>query len=43
VGFAAAASCLKHSIHGDFSYVAREEVVALVSGGNALDCQTTTE
>jgi 2-dehydro-3-deoxygluconokinase len=34
IGFAAAASCLKHSIQGDFNYVGLEEVVALV-GGNA--------
>lgn len=30
--FAVAASCLKHSILGDFNYVSREEVEALVSG-----------
>ena len=34
LGFAVAASCLKHSIHGDFNYVTREEVAALL-GGNA--------
>jgi 2-dehydro-3-deoxygluconokinase len=34
IAFAVAASCLKHSVHGDFNYVTREEVVALV-GGNA--------
>ncbi len=32
VEFAAAASCLKHSIHGDFNQVSREEVTALVRG-----------
>ena len=32
--FAAAASCLKQSIHGDFNQVTREEVMALVSGGS---------
>jgi len=32
VEFAAAASCLKHSIHGDFNQVSREEVMALVGG-----------
>jgi 2-dehydro-3-deoxygluconokinase len=35
VEFAAAASCLKHSIHGDFNQVAMEEVMALVSGGGS--------
>ena len=35
VEFAAAASCLKHSIHGDFNQVSREEVMALVRGGGA--------
>ena len=35
VEFAAAASCLKHSIHGDFNHVLREEVLALVGGGGA--------
>ena len=33
VEFAAAAACLKHSIHGDFNQVSREEVLALMSGG----------
>ncbi|MGA2077948.1 MAG: sugar kinase [Terriglobia bacterium] len=33
VEFAAAASCLKHSIHGDFNHVSREEVMSLVRGG----------
>jgi 2-dehydro-3-deoxygluconokinase len=32
IAFATAASCLKHSIHGDFSYVTREEVLALMQG-----------
>ena len=32
VEFAAAASCLKHSIHGDFNLVSFEEVLALVEG-----------
>ncbi|HVC92939.1 MAG TPA: sugar kinase [Pirellulales bacterium] len=30
--FAVAASCLKHSIRGDFNYVTKEEVAALVAG-----------
>jgi 2-dehydro-3-deoxygluconokinase len=34
IAFAVAASCLKHSIQGDFNYVSRDEVVALM-GGNA--------
>lgn len=34
IGFAAAASCLAHSIHGDFNYVTRAEVEALQGGGN---------
>ncbi len=32
VEFAAAASCLKHSIHGDFNHVSKEEVFALMGG-----------
>jgi 2-dehydro-3-deoxygluconokinase len=32
ISFAVAASCLKHSILGDFNYVTREEVVALMAG-----------
>jgi 2-dehydro-3-deoxygluconokinase len=32
IAFAAAASCLKHSIQGDFNYVTRDEVAALVAG-----------
>jgi 2-dehydro-3-deoxygluconokinase len=32
IAFAVAASCLKHSIHGDFNYVTREEVTALLAG-----------
>lgn len=35
VEFAAAASCLKHSIHGDFNHVPKEEVLALVEGGGS--------
>jgi len=35
VEFAAAASCLKHSIHGDFNHVSKEEVLALVGGSGA--------
>jgi len=35
VEFAAAASCLKHSIPGDFNHVTKEEVMALVSGGGS--------
>ena len=34
VGFAVAASCLAHSVHGDFNYVTRAEVEALQGGGN---------
>lgn len=34
ISFAVAASCLKHTIAGDFNYVTREEVAAL-AGGNA--------
>ena len=33
VSFAAAASCLKHSIHGDFNHVSLQEVEALLQGG----------
>lgn len=32
IGFAVAASCLKHSILGDFNYVTRDEVAALMAG-----------
>jgi 2-dehydro-3-deoxygluconokinase len=32
VDFAAAASCLKHSIHGDFNLVSFGEILALMSG-----------
>jgi 2-dehydro-3-deoxygluconokinase len=32
VDFAAAASCLKHSIHGDFNLASFEEIVALMEG-----------
>lgn len=32
IAFATAASCLKHSIQGDFNYVAKDEVLALMSG-----------
>jgi 2-dehydro-3-deoxygluconokinase len=32
IAFAVAASCLKHSIQGDFNYVTRDEVVALMAG-----------
>jgi len=35
VEFAAAASCLKHSIRGDFNHVSKEEVLALVGGSGA--------
>jgi len=34
ISFAVAASCLKHSIQGDFNYVSRDEIVTLM-GGNA--------
>jgi len=32
IRFAVSASCLKHSIQGDFNYVTRDEVAALVAG-----------
>ncbi|MDX1947840.1 MAG: sugar kinase [Pirellulaceae bacterium] len=32
IAFAVAASCLKHSIQGDFNYTTREEVLALMKG-----------
>lgn len=32
IRFAVAASCLKHSIQGDFNYVSESEVAALISG-----------
>jgi 2-dehydro-3-deoxygluconokinase len=32
IAFAVAASCLKHSISGDFNYVTRDEVLALLAG-----------
>lgn len=32
LAFAVAASCLKHSIQGDFNYTSRDEVLALVKG-----------
>ena len=35
LGFAVAASCLKHSIQGDFNYVTREEVEALLQGNQS--------
>lgn len=35
VEFAAAASCLKHSIHGDFNHISKEEVLALVGGSGS--------
>lgn len=35
VEFAAAASCLKHSIHGDFNHVSKEGVLALMGGGGS--------
>jgi 2-dehydro-3-deoxygluconokinase len=35
VEFAAAASCLKHSIHGDFNHVSKEEVLALIGGSGS--------
>jgi 2-dehydro-3-deoxygluconokinase len=34
IGFAVAASCLKHSVQGDFNYVSVDEVLTLM-GGNA--------
>jgi 2-dehydro-3-deoxygluconokinase len=35
VEFAAAASCLKHSIHGDFNHMSRDEVLALIGGSGS--------
>ena len=32
IAFAAAASCLKHSIHGDYNYSTKAEVVSLMKG-----------
>jgi 2-dehydro-3-deoxygluconokinase len=32
IAFAVAASCLKHSVHGDFNYVTAAEVAALAAG-----------
>lgn len=32
IAFAVASSCLKHSIQGDFNYVSKSEVLALMSG-----------
>jgi 2-dehydro-3-deoxygluconokinase len=32
IHFAVAASCLKHSIHGDFNYVTKEEITELAAG-----------
>jgi 2-dehydro-3-deoxygluconokinase len=33
IQFAVAASCLKHSVHGDFNYITEQEAAAL-AGGN---------
>lgn len=35
VNFAAAASCLKHSIEGDFNMVSKEEVLSLMNGNDS--------
>ena len=35
IRFAVAASCLKHSIHGDYNYVSKAEVVNLMNGGGS--------
>lgn len=35
IAFASAASCLKHSIVGDFNYVSREEIEALMRGSGS--------
>jgi 2-dehydro-3-deoxygluconokinase len=32
IDFAVAASCLKHSVHGDFNYVTESEIAALIAG-----------
>ena len=34
IRFAVAASCLKHSVHGDFNYVTEQEVQALAAGNS---------
>lgn len=35
IRFAAAASCLKHSIPGDYNYSSRQEVAALMNGSGS--------
>jgi 2-dehydro-3-deoxygluconokinase len=35
IAFAAAASCLKHSIMGDFNYVRLDEVINLMKGNSS--------
>jgi 2-dehydro-3-deoxygluconokinase len=35
IRYAVAASCLKHSIKGDFNYATREEIVALMNGSGS--------
>lgn len=35
VAFAAAASCLKHTIYGDYNYVSRDEVMQLMRGAGS--------
>jgi 2-dehydro-3-deoxygluconokinase len=35
VSFAVAASCLNHSIYGDFNYTSKEEVLALMKGDSS--------
>jgi len=39
VEFATAASCLKHSIHGDFNHVSRKEVLALIADNGSSRIQ----
>jgi 2-dehydro-3-deoxygluconokinase len=35
IAFAVAASCLKHSIQGDFNYVTKDEITALLAGNTS--------
>lgn len=35
LNFAVAASCLKHSIHGDFNLVSRSEIETLMTGSGS--------
>ena len=42
IAFAVAASCLKHSIQGDFNYVTREEVAQVMDDLRAADVDFLT-